>query len=49
MEKDNSIKIFTFIFIFILMGFIGFLFYQGQQDSEKKENIKTEVKSRFKK
>lgn len=31
------------------MGFLGFLFYQGQLDSDRKDNVKTEVKSRFKK
>lgn len=37
METDKSIKIFTIIFLLLLTGFIGFLFIQANNDTERDE------------
>lgn len=46
-EKRVDIKIFTVLFFVILIGFIGFLVYQGYRESEYKSRIVP--KERFKK
>jgi uncharacterized membrane protein len=45
MEKDKTIKIYTIIFIVIISGFIGFLFFQGSKDNDRNERIKGRVNS----
>jgi len=36
-ENKATIKVYTFLFLFIIIGFIGFLVYQGIRDAEYKD------------
>jgi len=45
MEKDKSITVYALIFLFVVTGFIGFLFYQGGKDSARNNRIKGSVNS----
>ena len=49
-ENKTYIKIYTVIFFLILSGFIGFLFYEWNRETEFKERMAPkERKERFKK
>jgi len=45
-ENTASIKVYTLLFFFVILGFIGFLVYQGFKDADYKDKISPGEKSR---
>ncbi|MCE1165231.1 MAG: hypothetical protein LWX07_07500 [Bacteroidetes bacterium] len=45
-ENKGTIKLYTLLFFFVILGFIGFLVYQGLREADYKDKIAPSEKNR---